>query len=229
MRYGRDASSGCASVCASASDVVDAFAHLAMDHAFAIVAVLWIGSVALLVFAVRGYLAARARERLAQTAVVEPSQREASSVAQAFPDWYVGEPRDQRLAEAAPGGIDAPPSLHNPRIAGLATEDQRPGSTTSSTSQTRATAPEDLGTALRSRIAADPASSHGIAQLVRALYLDQSNFRFEAIAALSADDRQLARQLIDAWLADPSAIEFWHAMYSAVDAAAAPARTDQTA
>ena len=70
--------------------------------------------------------------------------------------------------------------------------------------------------AVRARVARDRPSAQGLIELVRALYLDGSTFTFNTIGELSDEDRQLASALIDAWLADPSAVDDWRAAYDAV-------------
>ena len=93
-------------------------------------------------------------------------------------------------------------------------EDQRFGAVALAGS--RVPQPADVREALRARIARDRTSAQGLSDLVRALYLDQSNFRFEAIAHLDPEDRTLACALIETWMTDPSAIEFWESVYSGV-------------
>ena len=73
-----------------------------------------------------------------------------------------------------------------------------------------------LHDAVRERVARDPATAHGLVELVRALYLDGSSFEFHAIAELDAEDRALAKALVDAWLADPVAVDDWKRLYDAV-------------
>ncbi|HVF64555.1 MAG TPA: hypothetical protein VNE58_11225 [Casimicrobiaceae bacterium] len=70
--------------------------------------------------------------------------------------------------------------------------------------------------AVCSRVARDPASAEGLIELARALYLDGSKFTFQTLADLGAHDRGLASSLIEAWLADPSAVEEWQQLYEAV-------------
>ena len=72
------------------------------------------------------------------------------------------------------------------------------------------------------RVARDPATAHGLVELVRALYLDGSSFEFHAIAELDAEDRALAKALVDAWLADPAAVDEWKQLYDAVRAPLEP-------
>ena len=69
---------------------------------------------------------------------------------------------------------------------------------------------------VRERVARDPGSAHGLVELVRALYLDGSSFAFHTIAELDAEDRALAKALVDAWLANPAAIDDWKQLYDAV-------------
>jgi len=75
------------------------------------------------------------------------------------------------------------------------------------------TGAESVFEAVRARIARDRASAQGLSELIRALYLDQSNFTFHTIAELNVEDRALAKGLIEEWLADPSAVETWEEIY----------------
>jgi len=84
----------------------------------------------------------------------------------------------------------------------------------------------DLREALTARFAYDRGSAQGLKDLVRALYLDQSNFRFHELAELQAEDKALARALIDQWMADPTAVEYWEQTYAAVCASPAASRAD---
>ena len=70
--------------------------------------------------------------------------------------------------------------------------------------------------AVRARVARDRPSAQGLIELIRALYLDGSTFTFNTIGDLSTEDRELANALIDAWLADPSAVDDWRDAYDAV-------------
>ena len=73
--------------------------------------------------------------------------------------------------------------------------------------------PVNVVAAIRTRVSQDPAAN-GLRDLVRALYLDQSTFTFHTLAELSSEDRALAKQLIDAWLDDPAAIDDWEMFYA---------------
>lgn len=70
--------------------------------------------------------------------------------------------------------------------------------------------------AFHARVARDRPSAQGLIELIRALYLDGSTFTFNTIGELSTEDRELANALIDAWLADPSAVDEWRDAYDAV-------------
>ncbi len=75
---------------------------------------------------------------------------------------------------------------------------------------------QSIFTAARTRIVRDGVSAQGLSELIRALYLDETNFTFQTIAGLNAEDRALAERLIEAWLADPSAVEPWEEIYDTV-------------
>ena len=83
--------------------------------------------------------------------------------------------------------------------------------------ETQPTEPEvNILDAVRARFAEEGTTAHGLSDLIRALYLDESNFTFHSIADLSDDDRALARRLIKHWLEDPLALERWEEIYAAV-------------
>jgi len=194
------------------------------EYAFAIVALLWIGSVFMLVFALRGYFAARARKRDAYRAEVPESFVDAARESHATPAMH---PTAMANGDVEASGHDGAGglSLVGRGAGALAIEDQQP----SSSSALAFASDEALIAAVSSRIAEDAEAARGLAELVRALYLDQSNFRFETIAALGAEDRRLALSLIEVWLANPTAIDLWQAMYAAVEKPARAVRADQHA
>ena len=196
-----------------------------MDYVLALVALLWVGSVLLLAFAMRGYYRARAHPGASQDAHVQRDVTDERAETQAFVDWHVGNTARAGLSGA--GGVSATAvfGFGDAQADRFATDDQQPVSASPASPVRPATEREALVAKLRARVAADPESAQGVAQLVRALYLDQSNFRFETIAALGTEDRQLALQLIAEWLADPLAVDFWQAMYAAIDVTAPPALT----
>lgn len=200
-----------------------------MDYALALVALLWLGSVLFLAFAVRGYYRARAHPRASQDVPVQQAVTDERAGTQAFVDWHVGDTARAALSGADGASALAASGLGDPQADRFATDDQRPLSASPASPVRQATERETLVATLRARVAADPQSAQGVAQLVRALYLDQSNFRFETISALGKEDRQLALQLIDEWLADPMAVDFWQAMYAAVDVSAPSALTVERA
>jgi len=202
---------------------VDALSLSATDYALALAALLWIGSALLLGFALRGYLASRARSRASRSAQAQEPFVDVAAESPAIADRPVVEPVS--VAVEAPEQRGPGPAL---RFAGRivdqhATEDQQPTAATHSFAA-RGLSREDLIAAVSSRVARDPGTAQRLADLVRALYLDQSNFRFETIAALGDADRGLAMLLIEEWLADPSAIDFWQAMHATLDGPARSAR-----
>jgi hypothetical protein len=181
--------------CAAKDDAVDELLGRMIDNALPLVAVAWAASVLFLVVAARRYFASRARP---------PAEAEAPARVEEPPDPSVRVEPTLSLPDAEACPVDA-----------LADEDQQPGNPPLPAVRASAPSASDLREALVARVARDPDSTDGLRDLVRALYLDQSNFRFHAIAELPAEDRLLARQLLDAWLADPSAVDHWEAMYAA--------------
>lgn len=207
---------------------MDALPTFVTDSALALVALLWLGSVILLVFAVRGWFVARAKSRL-RPAGASSSALASTGEAPASTEWYVGSQALTDVGDVAAidGHADIP--LANPGHGPLTAEDQQPAPSTTAAVAATAVPREALAATVRTRVAHRDASSRALADLVRALYLDQSNFRFETLCALSAQDRALARHLVDTWLADPSAVDFWQALYAAVDTTSATARASQDA
>jgi hypothetical protein len=205
---------------------MDAFAASWIDNAFALVALFWIASLGLLVYALRGYVAARAVERAAQSG----AQQEPFIQAEVTPRIEDVRPtlsaRDELDPDASIGGQPEPPV---PAIDEFAGEDQRPETVMAAWRDASGVPREDLLAAVRERLSAAPTASQGLRELVRALYLDQSNFRFETLAALGDEDRRLAFRLIEAWIGDPSALDFWHAMYAGLDIQAHATRAAQHA
>lgn len=78
------------------------------------------------------------------------------------------------------------------------------------------TADENIFDVVQTRITRDRASAQGLSELIRALYLDQSNFTFSTVAELDPEDRALAKGLVEAWLSDPKAFERWEELYETV-------------
>lgn len=166
------------------------------DYALPLLALLWAASVLLLILSARNYLACRAERRGA---------------------W-------EQPAQEPFVGVDAPPpAVHHAIRASLlpdgnatlfAAEDQRPGREPSASLVEPEVEGANLREMISARVTRDRTSVQGLADLVRALYLDQSNFSFAAIAELAVDDRQLAQALISQWLADPSAVDYWEAMHA---------------
>src|SRR5687768_9543147 len=105
MQRGSVASSGCATACGSDSHVVDADPASSMDYVLALVALLWVGSVLLLAFAMRGYYRARAHPGASQDAHVQRDVTDERAETQAFVDWHVGNTARAGLSGA--GGVSA--------------------------------------------------------------------------------------------------------------------------
>jgi hypothetical protein len=211
---------------APALNLMDALASSLIDNAFALVALLWFGSVGLLAYAVRGYVAARAVERAAQPGTQQEPFIDAG-VTQGL--------EDVRSSASTRDGPDVGESFGSqatspvPAIDEIAAEDQRLDAAMAASRDAPGAPGEDLLAAVSDRLSAAPGDSQGLRELVRALYLDQSNFRFETLAALGDEDRRLAMRLIEAWIADPSALDFWHAIYAALDIPARSTRAAQHA
>ena len=77
---------------------------------------------------------------------------------------------------AVDDGADTP--LAHPRHGSLTAEDQQPAPSLTASVAASAVLREELAATVRTRVAHRDASSRALADLVRALYLDQSNFRF---------------------------------------------------
>ena len=186
------------------------------------VAFFCLGSVLLLGVCVRKYFQARAEEASVPAEPVSvPQLVEVHPALNAL-----------RVDDAVVASIDrvmqtwAPPSGTSAVQAyGCGEEDQRQASAGDAVIRTGEIV--DLREALAARVASDGGSAHGLRDLVRALYLDQSNFRFHEIAELQAEDRVLARALIEQWMADPTAIEYWEQTYVAVCESPAALRADR--
>ena len=117
--------------------------------------------------------------------------------------------------------LDDPPTPHvtAPPLPQSSSEraEQEDRPTPGATSETQPAKPEvSVLDAVRARFAEEGTPAQGLSDLIRALYLDESNFTFHSIADLSDDDRALARRLIDHWLADPLALDRWEEIYTAV-------------
>lgn len=162
-------------------------------------AALWLASVILLIFSARKYFATRGLDRAGadlaplQEPFIEASRTPGTLVVKREADTDID---DASLSVTARDD-------HAAEVAGTISREPEAGV-------------ESLFAAVRARIAGDPASAHGLSELIRALYLDQSNFTFQMIAGLSVEDRALAKGLIDEWLVDPSAIERWEEIYETV-------------
>ena len=98
--------------------------------------------------------------------------------------------------------IDAPSAPQDATVqhdAGEPTRDQQPRTFAAPDGPADDATEATLIADIRARIAQDTLGS-GLRELVRALYLDESSFTFHTIAELPADDRELAKRLIEAWL-----------------------------
>ena len=170
-----------------------------------------VGSVLLLAVCVRKYFQGRAAETsVPADSVSVPQQVEVHPALSAL-----------RVDEAVVASIDRvmqtwapPPDTSTVQAYPCGEEDQRQGG--AAEAATRTCEIVHLREALTARVASDRVSAQGLRDLVRALYLDQSNFRFHDIAQLEPGDKVLARALIDQWMTDPSAVEYWEQTYVAV-------------
>lgn len=85
--------------------------------------------------------------------------------------------------------------------------------------------PPDVLLAAVARIAQDPASGQPLGDLIRALYLDQSVFTFDGLAAIDARDREMAAALITAWLMATYDTDRWEAAFETTQALRGADRT----
>lgn len=175
-----------------------------------LVALLCFASVLFLVFCVRKYFASRAREaRLAES--VQIAHRIESPRAPDAPE------RNDAVEESLSKVMQtwsASPLAPGDQPYLFSAEDQR--KSTPGDALVRMQDVIDVREAVSARVAFDRASAQGLRELVRALYLDQSNFRFHVIADLQPEDKALARALIEKWMTDPTAIEYWEGIYAGV-------------
>ena len=191
-------------------------------------ALCWLASVIFAAICARRYLVSRAADQ---------SLREPSASDERFRDIDTPQQPMLRMGDDGPLGnrdntLQVPsPSTTQPleRFACDA-GDQQPG--VGPTIGVHAIdSPEALREALQARVREDAASARALGDLVRALYLDESNFRFHAIADLPQDDASLARALIAQWLANPAAVDYWEGLYATLpqrpDAVPAPEQASQ--
>ena len=161
-----------------------------------LIAALWLASVFLLVFSARKYFASRELDR----AGAEPTPMQEPFIeASRTPGTLLAGREVVTDVDDAPRWVAAP----HDRAADIA----------ATISRAPDIGAESVFEAVRARIARDRASAEALRELIRALYLDQSNFTFHTIAELDAEDRALAKGLIDKWLEDPSAVERWEILY----------------
>lgn len=169
------------------------------ENSIPLIAALWLASIFLLVFSARRYFASRAHDR--SGAELTPMQ-EPFIGASRTPGTLVAEREVVTEVDNTSPWVAAPHDL----AAGVAATIARAPDT----------AAESVFEGVRARIARDGACAQGLSELIRALYLDQSNFTFHTIAELNVEDRALAKRLIEEWLADPSAVEPWEEIYDTV-------------
>jgi hypothetical protein len=194
----------------------------ATSNALPLVALLCFASVLFLAVCVAKYFRSRNEEVLSVAdAVPVPQQVELHPTLELV-----------RLDDAIEASIDkvmqtwgGPPLASSEHAYPCGDEDQR--QSTPGEAPTPACEITDLRDALTARVASDRDSAHGLKELVRALYLDQSNFRFHEIAELQAEDRVLARALIEQWMSNPTAVEYWEQTYAAVCESPAALRADR--
>lgn len=172
------------------------------------VALLCFASLVFLAFCVRKYFASRAREAVVDAPMPITRPTDAQDPTEPVENDPAIERSMSRILEtwSATLAVAGDPDDSGSR------EDQHERSPDAATDRTLEGA--DLREAVRARVAADHASSHGLSELVRALYLDQSNFRFQMIAELQPEDRTLARALIEKWMANPGDIDYWEGIYA---------------
>lgn len=178
-----------------------------------LVALLWLASGGLLVFSALKYFASTAANRTErESAEMRPFVKAPASEPRLFElprDASFGEPQHRvgiSAARPAASSDDRP-------------TDARGGDDGAATVAAAPAAPSfghdaaSVRERVRARLARDRSSAQGLRELIRALYLDQSNFTFDTLAGLEAEDRALARTLVEVWLNDPSAVDAWKALY----------------
>ena len=175
-----------------------------------LVALLCFASVLFLVFCVRKYFASRAREaRLAESVQIAP-RIELPRASDAVERNDAVEESFSKIVQT----WSASPLPPADQAYLCNAEDQRESAPGDALARMHDVI--DVREAVSARVALDRASARGLRDLVRALYLDQSNFRFHVIADLQPEDRALARALIEKWMTDPTAIEYWESIYAGV-------------
>ena len=184
-----------------------------------LVALAWLASVLLFVVSLRKYLATRAlhRARPQPTTVQEPYIDIRAPSQPLFGPTAASDAGDTEPGRSAPPDRTLPGAGAGDEGTREATaEDFQTAVAASSIACAPGAGPTSVREAVRVRVIRDRASAQGLSELVRALYLDQSNFTFHALAALDGDDRALAKALVDEWLDVPSDVEKWEALYDAV-------------
>jgi hypothetical protein len=183
-----------------------------------LVAMAWLASVVLFVVSLRRYLASRALLRAqAEPPTVQEPYIEIGAASQVLFGPAPTYPHDSEP------GLSAPLDRRLPGVAigdeatheAIARDFQVAGEA-SPVASTPGSCPASVREAVRDRVSRDRASAQGLSELIRALYLDQSNFTFHTLAELDAQDRALAKALIEEWLDVPWAVEKWEELYHAV-------------
>lgn len=188
------------------------------EYWLSLVALAWLASVLLFVVSLRRYLASRAlhRAQAEPTTVQEPciEIRAASQVLFGPASTYAddSEPRlsaplDRTLLGAGIGDE----ATHE-----ATARDSQAAGAVSPMACTPGSCPASVKEAVRARVSRDRSSAQGLSELIRALYLDESNFTFRTLAELDTQDRALAKALIEEWLDVPSAVEKWEELYHTV-------------
>ena len=85
----------------------------------------------------------------------------------------------------------------------------------------------DVIAAVEARVASDPVEAAALKDLLRALYLDESVFRFSALSRIDDDDRELAAALVTAWLSNAYPLERWSAAFEATQGGVAIAAENE--
>ena len=178
-----------------------------------IAAVLCGASVLFLGFSAYKYFSSRSREREARAALrPRGDEPESFGVASAEPEPL--EATISRLGLASRSPLFVPLTTGGANREEQSALDQRPSEGIKDFSPLGQFRGTNISEAVCERVDQDRGSAKGLIDLVRALYLDQSNFTFDVVAQLAPEDRVLAGLLFERWLLDPSEIEYWEDIHN---------------
>ena len=188
-----------------------------------LVAVMWLLNVVFLVFATRKYFAIKAaRSRGSDDG---PGLREHYVAVDGSGEAVASSPEKAAIARRTP----EPLPVMVEQFRAMNAEAIETADTSSALADgLDAAAPAEIATATAelpdvllaalARIVQDPASGQPLCDLIRALYLDQSVFTFDGLAAIDAGDRKTAAALITAWLMATYDTDRWEAAFETTQA-----------